>query len=419
MHTRNVLTTLAIGSVVVPFTVAMSASDMTKSDQRCTPAWEMASTPPLSGSNVAAETVSAISGREVRFAGTADGIATWSMRWTGRSVTETPPPSVGPLRLSASVLGSSYASADEGWLLLDVPIEWNFGLMAGGLASAAHWRDGRWTVTPTAVSPDPAGTPVLRLADVASLGPGDAWAVGRRETVSGQATRALIERWDGRSWSVAPHPDAGAGSTLAAVDAAAPDDVWAVGTRSPEAGNWTDSVPLARHYDGSGWTDVPTPEIPPELRPARLAAVSATGDGRAWAVGVTKDDQDGGGQALVWHYDGTTWRELPDPGLGSVHLDGVYASSADDVWIIANRKQATAPDLLHWDGAVWTTAEWPAPKQYLLDYRAYDIDGTGPHDVWAVGDVTEFAIQSTGTGSQAVVPVTSSPQIAHLTCRER
>src|SRR5438034_1150212 len=83
-------------------------------------------------------------------------------------------------------------------------------------------RLGLWLGRLGRLTPTPAGKGVL--LGVVSVSAKEAWAVG------GRGSRALIEHWDGRRWSVAASPDVGA-SVLMGIDAVSTDDVWAVGDR--------------------------------------------------------------------------------------------------------------------------------------------------------------------------------------------
>jgi hypothetical protein len=101
---------------------------------------------------------------------------------------------------------------------------------------------------------------------VTGLGPQDAWVVGER-----------VQRWDGTAW-------AGTGTvrakgTLRAIDAIAPDDVWAVGDRPTEA---SILKPLVQRWDGPGWEVLRGRGGPGSIS---LTAISAVPDGTVLAVG--------------------------------------------------------------------------------------------------------------------------------------
>ncbi|MFI7680571.1 hypothetical protein [Actinophytocola sp. NPDC049390] len=406
MRTRTFVSALAIGALVVPLTSAMSAPAAPQG-RPCTAQWQLVPTPEQTTGLVEARTVSAISGKDVRISGSVNGTTSWSMTWNGRSITETSTPSPGLRRSVDNVRSSSYASPEEGWLLLDLPPRAD-----AGIDTAAHWQDGRWTLTPTAVPDDPVTGGVLQLMSVTSLAPDDAWAVGHRTDPQGLPL-GLIEHWDGTRWTVADHPEATArGTQLLDVTAVSPTDVWAVGQVSPETGGWTDSRPLVMRYDGSAWTTVSTPEVPADRRPAKLSSVSVTDDGHVWAVGLQGAAESVFGQPLILRHDGSGWQELPDPDIGDrVNVVGVYATSEHDAWVVATHGDGAPSTLLHWDGTGWQSAEWPGPKLYGHRYYATDIAGTGPNDIWVSGAVARLE----GTGG-TMIPVTATPQVAHLSC---
>jgi len=105
-----------------------------------------------------------------------------------------------------------------------------------------------------------------------------AWVVGATGSAGGD--RAFGLRIDGRNWRVVPLDPATALSfDLNAIWAAAPGDVWAVG--SSFDGRWY--RPLVEHGSGGRWSGVPTPRLPGY--DSRLMAVDGLAGGALWAVG--------------------------------------------------------------------------------------------------------------------------------------
>src|SRR5215468_9932120 len=127
---------------------------------------------------------------------------------------------------------------------------------------------------------------------VAALGRSDAWAVGTRELGSDSGVKlTLTEHWDGQSWKVVPSPSPeGIGeqtaSILGAVSMASPNDVWAVGSRSPASTDPQKIPPshgLIEHWNGATWTVVPGPRSGGHTTGlTQVAAISRTA---AWAIG--------------------------------------------------------------------------------------------------------------------------------------
>ena len=68
-------------------------------------------------------------------------------------------------------------------------------------------------------------------------------------------------------------------------------------------------------------------------------------------------------------------------------LHGVWGSGPKDVWVVGD-----AGTILHFDGATWTKATAAFPLGKKPDLRG--VWGSGPNDVWVVGDA--FALHFTG-----------------------
>jgi hypothetical protein len=295
-----------------------------------------------------------------------------------------------------AAMASSFDSATDGWVLLGSE------LPTSGLAE--RWYGGRWTMVPSAVSPDPATTGVS-LTDVVSVSPDDAWAVGDtsrilRLTVAG----ALIEHWDGTSWSIIPNPlSAQAGATLSALALVSSGDIWAVGSQ----GTGQAATPLAEHWNGTAWASVP---VPAATAGSGLSAVSADSSGDVWATGFQDSPQQ---QPLAEHWNGTAWSIVTLPAFSPAGYTGalgsVYAASPDDVWAIDSSSTNSVGGLdtavfVHWDGADWTAEPAPGPQAWSLFYSYAGIAGSGPDNIWAAGTV---ASRSLGT---------VEPVIADLGC---
>src|SRR5262249_51538644 len=111
--------------------------------------------------------------------------------------------------------------------------------------------------------------------------PTDVWAVGSH-LFDYDDIRAAIAHWDGSQWQVVPSPDPRPGgqgdSELSGVAAISPTDIWAVGT----VGAFGNLQTLSEHWDGTGWSIIPSPS--PGNRSA-LFGVTALSDGTVAAVG--------------------------------------------------------------------------------------------------------------------------------------
>jgi len=172
---------------------------------------------------------------------------------------------------------------------------------------------------------------------------GDVWAVGES---------GIVAHFDGDTWkggsSVTPEQLNGIWGTS--------DHTWVVGDDgtflSLEGDTWTSSQATSEslralwgsaeddvwaagndlvHFDGSGWVQMPRPDVP------ELLALSGTGRNDVWAVGR---------EGIAAHFDGEFWTMLPIP--TTFDVNGVWAHTATEAWAVSQ------------DGISWLTlgADW-------------------------------------------------------------
>ncbi len=279
----------------------------------------------------------------------------------------------------------------------------------------------------------------VTLADVDALGSADAWAVGTRE-VAANDFASFVMRWTGGAWE-----PVGSGSLnaeeLSAVSARASDDVFV-------GGSIDDAQAVFAHFDGSSWTDLPTP-----AGVSGLDQLEAVGASETWATAPHGDNE------LIYRWDGTSWSEValpsfPDQDL--IFIADIEARTATDVWVTGTYHdsvaQANRPIAIRWDGSVWTDLVPPTDLSIVAELTvvgasdAYaesselvggepvtaiqhwngsswspmtlpltgDVDvrgmaSTSSGDIWAIGDVVEanrrsFIAHSDGTSWEAWQP---------------
>src|SRR5262249_2104863 len=126
----------------------------------------------------------------------------------------------------------------------------------------------------------------------------DGWGGGA--VTEHRAFWGVIGRWDGSAWAAGPAPDPGPGpADLSGVDAVSATDVWAVGQYLANKDR-----ALIEHWDGTEWSQIPSPVLRP---PSGLSAVSAVSTGDIWAVGSTYLRNFDTSHALALHWDGSAW----------------------------------------------------------------------------------------------------------------
>jgi hypothetical protein len=218
-----------------------------------------------------------------------------------------------------------------------------------------HWDGSSWTVVP---SPSP-GTSGNGLASVDAASPADIWAVGIFS--DNAVAQTLVLHWDGTTWAQVPSPSPGSSfSELAAVTATSASNAWAAGDYSSAAGGGNKTLIL--HWNGSKWATVPSPS-PASFN--TLTGLAATSAASAWAVGDLGTTL--GDRTLILHWNGTAWKQVPSPSpaLGD-DLTGVAATSATSAWaagfsFVGGASQTAQALVLHWDGSTWRAAVVPPP----------------------------------------------------------
>ena len=90
-----------------------------------------------------------------------------------------------------------------------------------------HWNGTDWSgSTPS----DPSSPTGAYLSGVTSATSSVCWAVGTTVDQNGDPQNALVERWNGSSWSPSPAGSPGVGAQLSNVSCVSATDCWAAGT---------------------------------------------------------------------------------------------------------------------------------------------------------------------------------------------
>jgi hypothetical protein len=190
-----------------------------------------------------------------------------------------------------------------------------------------HWDGSAWSVVP---SPNPGATG-NHLYGVDALSPTDVWAVGQQlgRTAPDQA---LIEHWDGMTWSVVPSPAHGSASVLLDGVTVQGNEAWAVGeSDDPVQG----ALPLVEEFLGGAWTTVKLPAAGSNWTDL-WGVTSATGPtAQIWAAGTFFDRASGNNETLLLQGNDSGWRVVnaPNPGSGSNILGGIAAVN-DHIWAV-------------------------------------------------------------------------------------
>ena len=236
---------------------------------------------------------------------------------------------------------------------------WVTGATADGARTAWRWNGTSWTSVSTGA---------YDIADVAALGPKNAWAVGNADEGSdvGQALH-----WNGTAWKTVAMP-----FVARKVGAVSAGDVWAVGENSQQ--------PLAAHWDGTSWKSSPLPTVPiPEGESgfSYFNDIVALASDNVWAVG-----------RVVW-------------GGG----EELKAKELKAKQVKAQEAEHVQPVLMHWNGTKWRL-HLGAEGDFALSAGA---DGNG--GIWYSSfNKTYVHVASDGTTTTVPVPTPAGRQTPEI-----
>lgn len=149
-----------------------------------------------------------------------------------------------------------------------------------GGAYIATWTGSAWQRQST-----PSGASVSDLDAVLFTSAGDGWALGGEDSQQAGGSEPVALRWTGTGWQTAtlPHP-AGRISALGGLSATSSSDVWAVGySTACSTSSCGPDKAMIEHFDGASWSLV---NAPSPSGSALLSAINRIpGGSRFWAVG--------------------------------------------------------------------------------------------------------------------------------------
>jgi hypothetical protein len=220
----------------------------------------------------------------------------------------------------------------------------------------------------------PATKPVQgNLNSVAALASNDVWAVGQLRP-EGSPFLALARHWDGTSWSDVPAEEPY--GEFDSVAASGPNDVWFGGLY------YDDFEPhsLLEHWDGS---TISESTLDPNSRAHPVTSISALSSTDAWLT--TGEGIGDGSASIVEHWDGTSWQIVQTATLHPPHtFTGITAISATDVWLVGYIGCRSYTLAEHWDGQKWSIVRTSNPDNNSNSLLALSVNST--NDIWAVGE---------------------------------
>jgi hypothetical protein len=248
------------------------------------------------------------------------------------------------------------------------------------LPLAESWDGSSWSIQPTEV---PSGSTASYLAGVSCTSPSACTAVGQFSTTRG--AQALVEFWDGTSWTVEPTPPGGG---LSGVSCTSVTSCVAVGA--------SDAGQLAETWNGSSWTISLTGTFNGATS-SELDAVSCTTASRCTAVGHTVKSGTTLTLGLVWN--GSTWslQSTQSPGRTVSRLSGVACIADGTCWAVGtfDNFRGTSVTLGEfWNGFSWSFATVPEPNGGFTPSFLNAVSCSSSGACTAVGDVPSGAAEA-------------------------
>jgi len=151
----------------------------------------------------------------------------------------------------------------------------------------------------------------------------------------------MVQHYNGTGWTEVPTPVTTAG-LLSAVTAVSASNIWVVGSQPVPTG--IGRLGLAMHYNGTSWTasPLPAPTVPVNGE-WELSAVSADSANDVWATGFVSNADGLVEHAIVEHFNGTSWKVQPAPSLSGnsvLSFDGLVTTGSGRLWSVGSRNPA-------------------------------------------------------------------------------
>lgn len=255
---------------------------------------------------------------------------------------------------------------------------------------------GEWVVVPT---PDPPTDHAL-FREIEVLANDDVWAVGDWSNLVqppfNSDIHPLAMHWDGSAWTQIDPPFQGVyvggnWCDLQAIEAAAPDDIWAGGgcTKQGPDGFVGTHLYVAR-WDGDSWAEIPAPKSS-GASGNYIDDIEVIGPDEVWFVGDWMDVKPTGGvdrQGLAMRWNGSSFQVFDVPVFGNVDtgLEAVSALSSNEIWAVGgghDNDYTNTSTIFRWNGSAWQHVPGPAPGWF---HRLYAVEAIASDDVWACGD---------------------------------
>jgi hypothetical protein len=343
----------------------VAALTLTASPALAASGWTLVPAPPT-GQNAFLSGVAAQSDTNAWAVGASNGRAYTGLgskalidHWNGSAWSQATAPTISG---SADLYAVSSSGANDAWAVGYYRIQrYTFYPLA------LQWNGSAWSVSASATSALPGDTVLQGVTDIS---PTDVYAFGNNSP----AASGELGQWNGTSWSRVTYPlptSTGYDTTLNAISADSPSDVWIIGEYLDQIGSVLRWETFSDHWNGTSWSVVPMPLVSSgsdNLDVYQINAMDVISSTNIWAVGGSGDNASPYGgtpsQTLIEHWNGSAWKLVSSPSPGTNgDLTGVTESGTSNVWAagLDTPSGATQPQTLtmNWNGTQWTTVASP------------------------------------------------------------
>jgi hypothetical protein len=228
------------------------------------------------------------------------------------------------------------------------------GIFAASGTSILRYDGSQWSRVP---GPEPATT-FVRYAGlwtapnaVAFLGGGVA---------PGDTLKPLLARFNGTQWAAMPSSGFGDGwASVMDLSGSSAADVWAIGS-AEKCFDCNGTIAVVAHREGPTWTAA----FRQTLKNDEYHGIAAFGPSNVWVAGENSE-----GNAIVVHFDGSTWTTAEPLRTPEYALNDIWGSSGSDIYAVG------PGGLLHYDGTEWTK---------VPGIKGDRVWGPSPADVYVV-----------------------------------
>ena len=310
--------------------------------------------------------------------GTAD--QTLMEQWNGATWSVVPSPNTSPTSLN-SLSGMSCVTSSFCVAVGEAEVG------SADQTLVEQWNGASWSIV---ASPSTSPTQANSLQAVSCVSASFCMAAGYAN--DGTADQALIEQWNGATWSILPTADSSPSLSnyFDGVTCASTTFCEAVGSSS------NGSVYMTRidQWNGTAWSTVATPNYPTATYNS-LNGVSCAG--ASFCVAVGEADVSTGPVNLVEQWNGSAWSVVSVPDANAAFGDLLIAVScfgptscvaAGYVNTINNSDSTYVTELLTWDGSAWALVSVPEPTATAQDDQINGLSCIGGAVCVGVGYAT-------------------------------